>query len=137
MPVTQAMGNTMKFEALKALLATGPFKIALYLQANSTFNQDSTAYSATGEVVGTGYTAGGQILTGGSVVVDHALNIAYLDFTDPTWPGSTLTADAAMIYRASDNVFMGCFTFTSITTVVGPTSCQLPPVGATALFKIA
>mgnify|MGYP001226715546 FL=1 len=38
------------------------FKAALYL-ATATINADSTAYTATGEVSGTGYTAGGIAVT--------------------------------------------------------------------------
>ena len=41
---------------------TGTYKIALYTGL-ANLNQSTTAYSSTNEVVGTGYTAGGQVLT--------------------------------------------------------------------------
>ena len=41
---------------------TNVFKIALYTNS-ATLNQSTAAYTATGEVSATGYTAGGEILT--------------------------------------------------------------------------
>lgn len=70
---TQAIPKTFRVDLLKGLHAFGSsvvraattkdsFKAALYL-ATATINADSTAYTATGEVSGTGYTAGGIAVT--------------------------------------------------------------------------
>ncbi|WP_280389329.1 hypothetical protein [Nocardia wallacei] len=55
--------------------------------------------SITGEVTGTGYTAGGQTLTGAAVTFDSPTNTIKLDANDPSWPGSTITgARKGIIY---------------------------------------
>jgi hypothetical protein len=66
-------------------------------------NQDSHAYKSdvTGEVSGTGYTAGGQALTGKTLTYDGANNVIVLDAADTTWANSTLTARYAVIYDDS------------------------------------
>ena len=70
---TQAIPKTFRLDLLNGLHAFGTsvvrgttaadsFKAALYL-ASATINADSTAYTATGEVSGSGYTAGGITVT--------------------------------------------------------------------------
>lgn len=70
---TQAIPKSFRIDLLKGLHAFGSsvirasttkdsFKAALYL-ATATINADSTAYTATGEVSGSGYTAGGIAVT--------------------------------------------------------------------------
>lgn len=52
----------------------------------------------TGEVSGTGYTAGGQSLANKAVVVDTANDVAKYDADDVTWTGTTITARGAVLY---------------------------------------
>ena len=70
---TQAMATSFKVELLngfhafsttvvRGTTAADAFKAALYL-ASATLNDTTTAYSATGEATGTGYTAGGVTFT--------------------------------------------------------------------------
>lgn len=63
-------------------------------------NQDTHAYKSdvTGEVSGTGYTAGGATLAGKAVTYDAANNVIVLDADDVSWANSTLTARYAVIY---------------------------------------
>ena len=77
---------------------TQVYRIALYTNAAS-LNQDTTAYTTTGEVTGNGYTAGGKILTIG-VNPTNSNDISYLSFDDISWTGSTFTARGALIYKA-------------------------------------
>lgn len=72
------------------------FKIALYT-SSATLNAETTAYTTTNEVVGTGYTAGGVAI---SPTTATSGTTAYVDFTDATWANSTLTARGALIYSA-------------------------------------
>lgn len=51
------------------------------------------------QVTGTGYTAGGQALTGKTVTLDQANNVLVLDAADTTWASSTITARYAVIYN--------------------------------------
>jgi len=74
------------------------FKIALYTSA-ATLGAATTAYTATSEVTGTGYTAGGNTLTAVTPTVSGTT--AYTDFADTTWSSSTITANGALIYNAN------------------------------------
>jgi hypothetical protein len=74
------------------------FKIALYT-SSATLGAATTAYSTSNEVVGTGYTAGGQALT--SVSPTTSGTTAYVDFADVTWSNSTITANGALVYNTS------------------------------------
>ena len=76
------------------------YKIALYTNA-ATLDASTAEYTTAGEVVGTGYIAGGATLTitvppttGG---VGH---VAYLTFADVTWPSAVFTARGALVYLA-------------------------------------
>lgn len=72
------------------------FKIALY-DNNASFTAATTAYTATDEISGTGYTAGGQALT--VVAPTTSGTTAFVDFNDVTWSSSTITARGALIYN--------------------------------------
>jgi hypothetical protein len=84
---------------------THAFKVALFLDAS--LDQDTTAYSTTNEISGTGYTAGGATLT---VATNPTVgtNGAYFDLTDVTWSGASLTANQGLIYN-STNSDTACF----------------------------
>lgn len=77
---------------------TDTFKIALYTSSAS-LGPTTTAYTATGEVSGTGYTAGGATLS--SYAVSGSGSTSFIDWADATWAASTITARGAMIYNAS------------------------------------
>lgn len=103
MAITTAMPTSFKSEILSATHnfnnpGGNTFKIALYTSA-ATLGATTTAYSATNEVSGTGYTAGGNTLT--SVSPTTSGTTAYVDFADTTWASSTITANGALIYNAN------------------------------------
>lgn len=105
MTITSAMCTSFKRELGLALhnfsAGTGSvFKIALYTSSAS-LDESTTAYTTTGEVVGTGYTAGGQILT--NVTPTSAGTTAIYDFQDPVWVASTITAAGALIYNSTND----------------------------------
>lgn len=79
-------------------LDTDTLKIALYTSL-ANLGPDTTVYSATNEVVGTGYTAGGLVLT--NVTVSQGNGIAYVDFDNPAWAGASFTTRGALIYNSS------------------------------------
>ena len=74
------------------------FKIALYTNSAS-FTAATTAYTATNEVSGSGYTAGGGSLT--NVTPTTGGTTAFTDFDDFTWSTATITARGALIYNDS------------------------------------
>ena len=76
------------------------FNIALY-DSNATLDASTTAYSATDEVSGTGYSAGGQALT--NVNPTTSGTTAFTDFADETFTTATITARGALIYNTTPN----------------------------------
>lgn len=103
MPITTAMATSFKQQILEGghnfkLTGGNTFKIALYT-SSATLGASNTAYTTSNEVVGTGYTAGGNTLTR----IDPTFNgtTAYTDFADTTWTSSTITANGALIYNAN------------------------------------
>lgn len=80
-------------------LDTDTIKVAL-VTSTYTPNQDTHEDYAdiTNEVVGTGYTAGGETLTV-TISTDDTDNEGVFDATDVTWTSSTITARGAVIYK--------------------------------------
>ena len=99
MAITQAITTSYKEEVLQGIHdAADTYKMALYTSA-ATLGASTTAYSATNEVVGTGYTIGGTTLSGFNVTTSGTT--AILDFNDPFWENATITARGALVYNAS------------------------------------
>ena len=95
--------TSFKVELLKGIhnfSASGgdTFKIALYT-SSATLDASTTAYSATNEVSGSGYTAGGNTLT--NIDPTSSGTTAFLDFDDTTWSTATITARGALIYNST------------------------------------
>jgi hypothetical protein len=99
MSIVQTQTTSFKKELYQGIhdLSTDTLKIALYT-ANANLNQDTTAYSATNEVTGTGYTAGGVTLTG--TTINSSNYTAYVDFANVVF-GASVTARCALIYNSS------------------------------------
>jgi len=92
-------GQTTSFKAsLYNVLVTGTYKMALYT-ANADLNQSTTAYTTTNEVVATGYTAGGNPLTGVTLNTDPTTSVVYVNFDNVSWTAA-LTARCALIYNS-------------------------------------
>jgi len=72
------------------------FNIALY-DNSASFTAATTAYTATNEVSGAGYSAKGNTLV--NVTPVSSSTTAYTDFGDSTWSSSTITARGAMIFN--------------------------------------
>lgn len=70
------------------------FRIALYTNSAS-LNENTSAYTTDGEVVATGYTAGGDVLTPTVASLD---GVSFVSFANVTWT-SALTARGALIYK--------------------------------------
>ena len=96
---TTGLCNSYKQELINGGVHTSAdtYKVALYTSA-ATITTDTTVYTATNEVVGTGYTAGGIALSG--FAVSQVADSTKVDFNDVSWTG-TMTARKAMIYNSS------------------------------------
>ena len=99
MSIVQTQTTSFKKELYQAVhnLATDTIKIALYT-GNADLNEDTTVYSATNEVSGTGYTAGGETMTG--VAISSSGYVAYVNWANVSWTAA-LTARCALIYNAT------------------------------------
>ena len=99
MSIVQTQTTSFKKELYQAIhdLSTDTIKIALYT-GNANLNQDTTVYTSSNEVVASGYTAGGQVMTG--VQISSSGYVAYLNWNNVVWT-SALTARCALIYNAS------------------------------------
>jgi hypothetical protein len=112
-------------------------KIALYTNS-ATLDATTTIYTTSGEVVGTGYTAGGNTLTGNAI--SSGGTTAWLTFSDSSWTTSTITARGALIYDSSQsNAAIAVLDFgADKTSTAGTFTVQMPVAAAsTALIRIA
>jgi hypothetical protein len=112
MAITQAMATSFKVEILDGIHAFGTtvvrgstaadsFYLALYTSA-ATLDATTAAYTATNEASGTGYVAGGQLLTISQVPTSTSTT-AWLDFDNETWTSSSITARGCMIYNSTQS----------------------------------
>ena len=99
MAFTQTQTTSFKSQLYQGIhdLTTDTIKIALYTGA-ATLNQDTTTYTTDNEVTGTGYTAGGVVMTG--VTLNTSGYTAYVNFANVVF-GASVTARGALIYNAS------------------------------------
>jgi hypothetical protein len=113
---------------------TDTFKIALYTAAAS-IGPDTTAYTTVGEVVATGYTAGGETLTVTQTptIGNQTGNATvYMSFANVTW-NSALTARGALIYKSgSGNPTVCVLDFGSDKVSTTTFTVQFPAVTNTA-----
>jgi hypothetical protein len=112
-------------------------KIALYTNS-ATLDATTTAYTTSGEVVGTGYTAGGNTLAGNAV--SSSGTTAWITFSDSSWTTATITARGALIYDSSkSNAAIAVLDFgADKTSTAGTFTVQMPVAAAsTALIRIA
>lgn len=102
MSIEQGQTNSFKVDILEGGqdLLTDTLYMALYT-AYATLNPSTTVYSSDNEVTGTGYTAGGNVITGVTINTDSANNIVYVNFDNVSWAGANFTARGALIYNSS------------------------------------
>lgn len=70
------------------------FKIALYTNS-ANLNENTSIYTADGEVIAAGYTAGGVVLT---PTVSATEGVSFVSFANVSWSGA-ITARGALIYK--------------------------------------
>ena len=121
------------------------FKAALYL-ASATVNASTTAYSATGEVSGTNYSAGGVSVTNATAPAStNTSSTAGTAYWTPsasiTYTNVTLTTafDAVLIYNSSkSDKAVSVHTFGSQTVTAGTFTLTMPSnTTSTALLRLA
>lgn len=143
MAITQSLCTSFKVDLLAGTMdftaGTGDtFKMALYT-SSATLGPTTTAYSATNEISGTGYTAGGNTLIVSQSPTSGGTT-AFISFSNTTWTNASFTCRGALIYNSSQsNKAVAVFDFGSDKTVVAGTfTVSFPVADATnAVIRIA
>ena len=148
---TQAMATSFKAEILAGIHALGTtvaragtgadtIKAALFL-ASATLNAATTAYSTTGEVTGTNYTAGGVNVTNATAPNSSGTTAFWTPSASIVFTNVTLSTaiDCCLIYNSTQrNRAISIHTFGSQTVTAGTFTLTMPTNDATnALLRIA
>lgn len=148
---TQSLCTSFKSELLtgthnfgtgvvRAATTADTFKAALYL-ASATVNGTTTAYSSTGEVTGTNYTAGGATVTNATAPTTSGTTAYWTPSASITFSNVTLTTafDAVLIYNSSQsNKAVSVHTFGSQTVTAGTFTLTMPTNdSSTGLIRLA
>jgi len=99
--ILQTQTTSFKAELYEGIhnLLTDTLKIALYT-AEANLNETTTVYSSSNEVSGTGYVAGGVVLSG--TTINSSGFTVYVSFDNVVFNAS-VTARCALIYNASQS----------------------------------
>jgi len=128
MSIVQGQCTIFKQNCLSALenFAVGTpytYKIALYT-ANANLDNTTLSYTTVGEVVGTGYTAGGKTLT--IIPPTSSGYTAYLSFNDAVWNPANFTTRGALIYNSTTNAAVAVLNFGADKTPVSSFTITFP-----------
>jgi len=130
MSIVQTQTTSFKAQLYQGIhdLTTDVIKIALYT-ADANLNEATTVYSTTNEVVASGYSAGGLVLT--PITVNSSGYTAYVGFPNVTWTAA-LTARCALIYNSSKaNRSVAVLDFGADKTSTNTFTITMPPNTAT------
>lgn len=148
---SQGICSSFKSEVMSALHALGTtvtrggtvadtVKAALYL-ASATTGPSNTAYTATGEVSGTGYSAGGVTVTNANAPSTSGTTGIWTPSASIVYSTVTLTTafDCVMLYNSTQsNKAIATYTFGSQTVTAGNFTLTMPTNDAThALIQLA
>jgi hypothetical protein len=148
---TQAIATSFKVELLNGIHAFGTtvvrggttkdvFKAALFL-ATATINASTTAYSTTGEVSGSGYSAGGVTVTNSNAPASSGTTAYWTPSASFVWNTVTLSSafDCVLIYNSTQSdKAVAAFTFGSQTITAGTLTITMPTNDSTnALLRLA
>jgi hypothetical protein len=129
--IVQTQTTSFKSEVYQAVhnLLTDTIKIALYT-ANANLDADTTVYTTLNEVVASGYTAGGEVMTG--VALNTSGYTVCVNWANVSWSAS-VTARCALIYNASkSNKSIAVLDFGSDKTSTGTFTITMPANTATS-----
>ena len=133
--IVQTQTTSFKSEVYQAVhnLLTDTIKIALYT-ANADLTADTTVYTTLNEVVASGYTAGGAVMTG--VALNTSDYTVYVNWANTSW-STSVTARCALIYNASkSNKSIAVLDFGSDKTSTGTFTITMPAnTATTALIR--
>jgi hypothetical protein len=148
---TQAIATSFKVELLKGIHALGTtvtrgattkdtIKAALFL-ASATVNASTTAYSTSGEVSGTNYSAGGVTVTNGTEPTNTGTTAHWTPSASIVYTTVTLSTafDCVLLYNSTQSdKAIAAYTFGSQTITAGTFTLTMPTNdGTTGLLRLA
>jgi hypothetical protein len=131
-----ALGTTV----VRAGTTKDTIKAALYL-ASATVNASTTAYSSTGEVTGTNYSAGGVTVTNATEPTNTSTTAHWTPSASIQYTTVTLSTafDAVLLYNSTQSdKAIAVYTFGSQTITAGTFTLTMPTNdGTTGLLRLA
>lgn len=135
--IIQCIVNSFREQMLKGQhdLLTDTLKIALYT-GYATLGPETTVYTTDNEATGTGYVAGGVVLTGATIQIGtqslYTPSTVYVNFDNAVFNAAT-TARAALIYNHSkSDKAIAVLDFGSDKTSTATFTVQMPANTSTA-----
>lgn len=112
------------------------YKIALYT-ANASLDASTTVYTTANEITGTGYTAGGLVIT--PVAPASSGSVAYISFSNAVWSNASFTTRGALIYNSTTGAAVFVLNFGADKTCVNQTfTVTFPAASASsAILRIS
>ena len=145
MAISTAMCTSFKVDLLDGTFSgfasespNNTFKLALFT-SSATLDATTTAYAATNEAAGSGYTAGGAFLVLAAVPTSSGTT-AYVDFADLVFSTVTITANGCLIYdTVNSNAAISTHAFgTDKTATAGDFTIVFPTADASnAILRLA
>ena len=139
--ITQALCTVFKTNLLKGVenFNTGTsyvYKIALY-SSTASLDDSTTAYTTTDEITGTGYTAGGKVLTP-TTISNGGTTTAFVSFSNVTWNPASFTTRGALIYNSTTGAAVAVLNFGEDKTATSTFTVTFPTDNATnAIIRIS
>lgn len=134
--IYQTQTVSFREELLKGIhdLLTDTLKLALYY-STADLSENTTVYTTSQEVVGAGYSSGGEILTG--VTINNLNGIVYVNFNNAVWNPASFTAAGGLIYNASKaNRSIAVLSFGGDKTATNTFTVGMPPnTSSSALLR--
>jgi hypothetical protein len=135
--IEQTVTTSFKQDILQALqdLSSDVIFMALYT-GSANIGAETTVYSSTNEVVGTGYSAGGKLCQ--NVSINTSGTTVYISFDNLLWSPAFFTCRGALIYnQTKGNKSIAVLNFGSDKTCTGSFTVTLPADTAnSALIRV-
>ena len=98
--IVQTQTTSFKAELYQAIhnLLTDTLKLALYT-AEANLDESTTVYTTANEITGTGYSAGGNVVTGAAI--SSSGYTAWVTFNNVLWVPATFTTRCALLYNVT------------------------------------
>jgi hypothetical protein len=98
--IVQTQTTSFKAELYQGIhdLTTDTLKLALYT-ADANLDASTTVYTSANEITGTGYSAGGNVVTGAAI--SSSGYTAWVTFNNVLWVPAAFTTRCALLYNAS------------------------------------